>query len=342
MTEEEKYINKLFKAARNETPKRSFEEVATNFEKAVVTAPITTSSPKLYFKYFSLNTLLMTIISSLVIAGFLWLNPSTIEQSSPITEIEESVIIDQKINEKEKLVATSEAINNQLIKKDIQRKTLETPHKKNNTEVNLTNKKEQKKEVLSIEQPKKIAKPTSNTTVAKTSSIKSKIVTSETPIPKKVAVTKTPSTNSSIATTDTVTSLPVKTKLANKQSQLFVLRNTANKKMVSSFLESIRFYGFSLTEKVNRNAGKIERLNLNVGLFNGLDWKIKLRHFEVFELKILLDEYKNPIGLAYRLNKTDKFSEVIALNSHARSIHKFSKTGKNESHSFTKSVKQKN
>jgi len=59
MTEEEKYINQLFKAAKEEAPKRSFKSVATHFEKTIGTAPVPTSWTNGYFKYFSLNSLLM-------------------------------------------------------------------------------------------------------------------------------------------------------------------------------------------------------------------------------------------------------------------------------------------
>jgi len=339
MTEEEKYINKLFQAAKNEVPKRSFEEVATHFKENLVTTPATTSWAKSYFKYFSLNSIIMTIITSLAIAGFLWLSPSKIEQKAPPTEIEATPIIGQKIKEQEKRIATPQPINNTLVKKDIQPNKLEIPTEKRTTKVNLAGKEVQKKKVSSIEQPKKI-----DQSIAKTSSVKEKIITAPTPppSPKEKAPTATSTTTLVTATPDNAVPIPAKTKSPNQQSQLLSLEHTANEKTTTRFLVGIRAHGFNLTKKVNRNSGKIERINLHISLYNGLDWKIKLRNFEVFELKILLDEYKNPTGLAYRLDKTSKFSEVIALNSRARSNHKFSKNGSNGSHSFIKSTKQKN
>lgn len=337
MTEEEKYINQLFQAARNEAPKRSFEEVVTHFEKTIVSTPIDTGWSKLYVKYFSLNTLLLTVIGSLGIAGFLWLTPSHATQTAPLTEIKASPIIDKKVNKEEKLRTIQQSKNNKLIKKEIQPKLITIPKEKQPLKVDLTNKRVQKKEVSSEEQAQKTIKSVTNTITKTISKKEASVTTSNTPNPKEIIVTATTVTNSSVAIIDSIAPVVTKIKLPNKKSELLQLKNIADEKTVTTFLESIRSYGFNLTEKINRNSGKIERINLHISLYNGLDWKIKLRNFEVFELKILLDEYKNPVGLAYRLSKTGKFSEVIALNSRARSTHKFSKNGGTGSHSFTKS-----
>jgi len=342
MTEEEKYINQLFQAARNEAPKRSFDEVATHFEKTVVPTPVTVSSSKLYFKYFSLNTILMTIISSLVIVGFLWVNPSTIEQKSLAVATEKPLKMDQQIKQQEKFVATQPVNNSPLVKKDIEPNLIEAPKKKNNikVKVDLASKNEQKQENARLEQAQKMLPP-STKAITQTTGIKEKTPTSSSPLSKERTTTNisSPFTEPTIVPIDTAKRVSTKIKASREHAQFLLLRHTANEKIAATFLENIRSYGFSLTEKINRNSEKIERINLHISLYNGLDWKIKLRNFETFELKILLDEYNNPIGLSYRVRATDKFSEVIALNSKARSIHKFSKKGNNsnESHSFTKS-----
>lgn len=339
MTEEEKYINQLFQAARNEAPKRSFEEVATHFEKTIVPTPLTTSWSKLYVKYFSLNTLFLTVIGSLGIAGFLWLTPSPATQTAPLTEIKASSIIDKKINKEEKSRTIQQPNKNKLVKKEIQPKVITIPKEKHPLKVDLTNKRVPKKEVSSEEQAQKTIKSVTNTITKTASKKEASVTTSSTPKPnlKEIVATATTATNSAVAIRDSVAPLSTKIKLPNKKSELLQLRHTANEKTAMTFLVGIRSYGFNLTEKINRNSGKIERINLHISLYNGLDWKIKLRNFEIFELKILLDEYKNPVGLAYRLSETAKFSEVIALNSRARSTHKFSKKGGTGSHSFTKS-----
>ncbi|MFK7982700.1 MAG: hypothetical protein AB8G86_22160 [Saprospiraceae bacterium] len=338
MTEEEKYINQLFKAAKNEAPKRSFEEVATHFEKTIVTTPVATGWSKLYVKYFSLNTLLLAVIGSLGIAGFLWLTPTPITQSAPLTEKKAIPIIDKKIKKEEQSRTIQLPSNNNLVKKEAQPKEIIIPKEKKELKADLTNKKAPIKEGLSVAPPQKIAKSSPNT-LAKTTTKKEAITTTSiTPNPKEIATTPPTATNASVAIIDSISTVSKKIKLPSNKSELLQLKHTANEKEITTFLVRIRSYGFSLTEKMNRNSGKIERINLHISLFNGLDWKIKLRNFEVFELKILLDEYKNPVGLSYRLSETGKFSEVIALNSRARSTHKFSKKGDGTgSHSFTKS-----
>jgi len=337
MSEEEKYINQLFEAAKNEAPKRSFEEVATHFEKTIITTPVATGWSKLYVKYFSLNTVLLTIIGSLGIAGFFWLTPSPVAQTTTLTEKKAIPIIDKNINKEEKLATIQQPSNNNLVKKEIQPEAIIIPKEKSAVEDNLTNKRVPSKEVLSVTTPRKTSKSIPNT-IAKTVSEKAtNLTTSVTPVPKETAITPTTSAKATVTTIDSLAPIPTKIKTPNKKSELLQLKHTANEQAMTTFLVGIRSYGFTLKERINRNSGKIERVNLHISLYNGLDWKIKLRNFEVFELKILLDEYKNPVGLAYRLSETGKFSEVIALNSRARSTHKFSKNGSTGSHSFTKS-----
>ena len=101
MTEEEKYIDSLFKAAKNESPKRSFEEVAQQFEQTIIATPTTTSWLKLFPKFINLNTLLMTTISSLILAGLVWMNTTVVEQSPVLVEEDETINITQKENKKE-------------------------------------------------------------------------------------------------------------------------------------------------------------------------------------------------------------------------------------------------
>ena len=332
MSEEEKYINQLFEAAKNEAPKRSFEEVATHFEKTIITTPVATGWSKLYVKYFSLNTVLLTVIGGLGIAGFLWLMPTPVAQTTTLTA--KKAI---PINQEEKSQIIQQSNTNNLVKKEVQPKTIIIPKEKSAVEVNLTNKKVPPKEVLSVAPSQQINKPIPNTITKTISEKATTLTTSVAPNAKEIAAVTTTSAKASVATIDSLTPMPTKIKTPNKKSELLQLKHTANEQATTSFLVGIRSYGFTLKERVNRNSGKIERINLHISLYNGLDWKIKLRNFEIFELKILLDEYKNPVGLAYRLSETSKFSEVIALNSRARSTHKFSKNGSTGSHTFTKS-----
>ena len=342
MTEEEKYIDKLFKAARNEPPKRSYKEMANHFEKTIGTTSLPTGWSKSLLKYMNLNTILITTIGSLIIAVFLWSHTTTIE--TPITSSKETKAIEfeQSSSLKQEVPPIIQTVNKTT--SIAVQPTIEKEKRGNK----LTNNNPAKK----IVQQKKKSPPisiTKNTNQEK----KSLILTDDlatTTIEKKVTPSVAPSTIIATAKPSSSTNTPrtvkqtnatkaTKIKSPTKPYELLRLTDTDNEKKATTFLNKIRSYGFSLTKKMNRNSGKIERISLNISLYKGLDWKVKLKNFELFELKILLDEYKNPIGLAYRLSETTKFSETISLKSRARSSHKFSKNNDKGHHSFTKYIK---
>lgn len=344
MTEEEKYINNLFQAAKNEPPKRSYKHVANHFKKSVLATAPTTSSSNLLLKYISLNTLFMTIICSIILTVFLWSNTTNIEQTTILKKAAQTTKFEQSIPPQKELTVNIQTKEKATLSIPLESSTIKV-EKKNLFISSATNQK--------IVQKKGTSSPISATKTIhpkkeqSTSLGNLSITTVEKKLPKSI-----------IPTTDTGTAIP--TSLANKiitvnqaavtsnvtntkrnieQFKLLRLTYTDNYKTTTTFLEKIKSYGFSLTEKVNRNSGKIERINLHISLYKGLDWKVKLKNFEVFELKILLDEYKNPVGLAYRLSDTSKFSEPIPLNSRARSSHKFSKNNSKGNHTFTKSIR---
>lgn len=343
MTEEEKYINNLFKIAKNEPPKRSYKEVANHFEKTIITTPLTTSWSRSLLKYINLNTLFMTIIGSLIIAGFLWSNATTIEQAIPLEKVVETTKSKQdippqkdlRLNIQEIKNKTTTSIPTQSPTVKVEKKSLSTNNiiqkvaqkKENSHPISITKTIDQKKEQLT----------SSNDLFLKTVEKKSPQLTIQSTITTEETASSVTSDHITVNQTNTPSATRVK--VLTEQSKLFRLTYTDNEKIATTFLEKIRSYGFSVTEKVNRSSGKIDRVNLHISLYKGLDWKVKLKNFEVFELKILLDEYKDPVGLVYRLSDTSKFSEPIPLNSRARSNHKFSKNNSNGHHSFTKHIK---
>ncbi len=336
MTEEEKYIDNLFKTARNESPKRSYKETANHFEKTIITTPLTPHWSKSFLKYMNLNTLLMTTIGSLIIASLLWSHTATITSSQTTKAIEIAQnpplkkevtpiipatnkitsIATQSSTEKEKHPFTNSSPTQKVVQKKKKSQPISTTKNTNQEQVFLI--------------------PTDNLV---TTTVEKKVTPSTVPSTIVPTITSSAKTNTNRTVNQTNTLSATKIKVLTEQSNLLKLTYTDNEKIVTTFLEKIRFYGFSVTEKVNRNSGKIERINLTISLYKGLDWKIKLKNFEIFELKILLDEYKDPVGLAYRLSDTAKFSETISLKSRARSSHKFSKNNDKGHHSFTKYIK---
>lgn len=342
MTEKEKYINNLFKAARNELPKRSYKEVANHFEKTIIKTPIATGCSKSLLKYVNLNTLFMTTICSLIIAGFLWSNATNIEQTIPLDKVAETTKSEQGIPQQKEVSLHIQTKDKTTTINPTQSSILKV-EKKSLATNSITQKVVQKKEAS-------LSNPIIKTVIQKKEQLASlddlslkKIAktASQLTIPSTTATEETTAKVTSDNITDNQTNTPsiTKVEVSSEQSKLFRLTYTDNEKVATTFLEKIRYYGFSVTEKINRNSGKIDRINLHIGLYKGLDWKIKLKNFEVFELKILLDEYKDPIGLSYRLSDNDKFSAMISLKSRARSNHKFSKNNSNGHHSFTKYIK---
>lgn len=349
MTEEEKYINSLFKAAKNEPPKRSFEEVAQQFEQTIMTTPTTISWFKVLPKFINLNTLLMTTIGSLIIAGLVWMNTSLAEQSPALVEVNKSFNITQKENQKESLAIdkqvttvkkTSLSTNSPLLKK-----VQKTPIISKRTAI----KNEAPIKTIPIAKPipkVPLQKPNKEISTEEHPIVPQQEISSSTStsVPKQITTTTTTtfSSNESISLSDSSAGVVEKIQVNNEQSVLFQLQYTDNKKITNTFLQMIRSYGFSVSEKVNRERRNIQKLQLNISLYNGLDWKIKLRNFEAIEIKVFLDEHKNPTGIAYRLNQTGKFCDPISLKSKARSYHKFSKGKGNGNHTFTRSTSQRN
>lgn len=342
MTEEEKYINNLFRTAKNEPPKRSYKEVVNHLEKTIVTTSLGTGWSNSLLKYMNLNLLLITIISSLIIAGFSWMNAITSEQTIPLEKVAETIKFEQSLPQQKELDPNIPA-NNTIISIPAQLSTVKAKKENLSTSKIPAQKIAQKKEVFLPISITKIINPkkeqlTSNKNLSVTA-VEKKLPLPA--IPTKAIAKETSFSIANKTTTVNQTATPSATKLGLpvEQSKLLRLRHSDNEKIATTFLEKVRSYGFGVTEKVNRNSGKIERVNLHISLYKGLDWKVKLKNFEVFELKILLDEYKNPIGLAYRLSDTAKFSEMISLKSRARSSHKFSKNNDKGHHTFTKYIK---
>ena len=214
MSEEEKYINQLFEAAKNEAPKRSFEEVATHFEKTIITTPVATGWSKLYVKYFSLNTFLLTVIGGLGIAGFLWLMPTPVAQTTTLTA--KKAI---PINQEEKSQIIQQPSNNNLVKKEVQPKAIIIPKEKSAVEVNLMNKKVPPKEVLSVTPSQQISKFIPNTITKAISEKAINLTTSVAPNAKEIAAVTTTSAKASVATIDSLTPMPTKIKTPNKKSE---------------------------------------------------------------------------------------------------------------------------
>lgn len=339
MTEEEKYINNLFEAARNESPKRSYEEVANNFEQMVTVPPTTTSWSKVFLKFTNLNMILMTAVSSLIIAGLYLFTPTL--QEKTIIDIVPHMIKKSSLNSQK----NSPKSNLRIPKKNTASPTVQTPTiqvDKNSTKLNTKIPKAPTPKQLSTIIKTRVSTSTlKNNKLVQTSNLsKTNKIKISSPSTIPILETMGVPTNSIIyepnIPVNTNNTIPAKAKLQNKQAELLQLRYTDGERLTTTFLERIRSHGFSLSEKVSRSAGKIERIKLHLTLHKGLDWKIKLQNFEVFELKILLDEHKNPVWLAYRMSETGKFSQIISLNGRARSSHKFSKKRNKGHHTFTK------
>lgn len=353
---EEKYINQLFKTAREEAPQKSYEEVAQQFENSLAPVSFLGSTKAYLSKFINLNLLVMiTTVSTLVLAIF-WavtskesicsnnstptdnqnlgtitsIEPSVniVEKTIPFKEAAESslpITISTKIQQKGSRKRTNAGVKNKPVKEKVQlQKKIITPSTTMASTKVISEVKQRKEEASKEKDALLDEADTSNTSphlVVYTPENK----TIDTP---KIAL-ETPKNNTS--TKD----------VASAQEVVFLLSRTDSEIVTNIFVETIRAYGFESYLGVGkRKKGIINKLNLRIEHAKGLNWRLKLQGFQYLEIKILLDEHENPYGITYRLNQKGEFAKRLTLMEKGKSFHRFSNDNSKGKHQFIKSIHQ--
>lgn len=358
MKKEEKYINHLFELAKNDPPKRSFEEIATQFENSVGTPiPTSPSWKTLLTKSIHLNTILMFSTGSLLALLFLWFGTTSTEQTLVIENQEplltESVTTGNSspsLPSNYQSFTQNESQQNEGIKNASSGKIVMT---KETTEITLSNL------VTKPLSPPIIPSPTTSEmqpiqneglqSIAVANASERKAAHAPTPLSSSqestaspIPITSAPISSQQLLPSSSSNGKIKKKELTDAREILFSLKYTDSEKTTAAFLDMIRAYGFKISERISRGSNKIHKINLHFTHYKGLDWKMKLRNFEALEINVILDEHKDPIGITYRLNQTGKFCKPIKLHDIAKSNHKFSKVRSKGNHTFTHHSQKKN
>lgn len=356
MKETDKYIDQLFKAAKNEPPKISFEEISERFESSISSASTTPSVKSWWSHLLNLNTFIMLSIGAIIFSLFFFTNSATnehhsvaVEQELQKKEVLTEVISDNKTAEVSN--ASIEKVKQVVVPSTISPKiqdTKKTIISKNNS-IGSSSK---------IDVPANLATSSLTTTATTDVSNESLTTTSEkliTGIPKNTAYSArgvdNPTKKSSdviIESTNIVVEIPTPDKLkeptevTDSKSNTLHLHYQDSHETTQLFLSNLKQYGFKVYNRVTRNPRKIHKIVLEIMHKDGLEWRLKLRNFEDLEFKINLDKNDKVTSITYRLNEGIFYSEPLKLYHKAKSSHRFGTKGKNGSHSFTRTSHHKN
>lgn len=350
---EEKYINQLFKTAREEAPQKSYEEVAQQFENSLAPVSFLGSTKAYLSKFINLNLLIMiTTISTLVLAIFWVITPTSesisinvppfenqelsgINTSEPSVNIEESTISFKEAEQRSLRTAISDKIQQEgsrkgisTVVKDKAVKEIRQLQKRIITPSTTIVSKEVNPEIKQREEQIIKGKSTATDELDTSNTVPHLVV--YTPENKTVSAKK--------ITFETPKNNTPAQEVSSAQEVVFLLSRTDSEKVTNIFVETIRAYGFESYLGVGkRKKGNINKLNLRIEHAKGLNWRLKLQGFQQLEIKILLDENKNPYGITYRLNQKGQFAKRLTLMERGKSFHKFSSDDNSKGrHQYTK------
>ncbi len=338
-----KNIDQLFKAAKEEIPRRSFEQVIERFEKSITQNIPFDSSQSLFSKFFNLNSFLMISSAITILAATFWmLSPSNVpivEHSIPQIPIESS------------------SNSNESASSNLSIKIPETLNKKPSKESSKApNKVEEEYTVTTFDKTEDITSsndytietvesPIQDMTDTPLENEKEQLVINE-PMKKDATSSTTKKEDTSYTTQNTSislnkTNISIKNKKENflKKEQVFLITYLDNQQKLAEFVEALQGYGIqtdlSIRKKLNN---RINKLIVQLNHQQGLDWQIKLHRFEQLEIRISLDNQQQPNGIAYRLNKEGKFAKYMTLRHKARSFYKFAGDGTKTKHHHTQTL----
>jgi len=301
-----KDIDQLFKAAKEEVPQRTFEEVSKKFKHSLV--PKTKIDFRNYFSNF--NLFIMTIITiPLAVALYFGFSQST--EAEPKKTIPENF--------------------NTAIPKTIE------PHQKFKSDIkeNMTNESTEKMSSKNDSSKKR------NTPVVDSSPDKDDFIAElDTPNSSGISVNQPIKTSNSVNVQREVINpkeVEIKSpKLSNTASDL-LLSKTDKEEAINSFVNELESYGIETYIVINK---KIKGVNKKITLLlthrEGLKWEMKLQDFDYLEFKFLFNDKEEIEGISYRLNQAGKFTDPLTLKHKAKSVHKFGK--KRGKHQFTRNL----
>lgn len=342
-----KNIDQLFKAAKEEKPQVSFEEITSRFKVSVMQSDISSNPPTLFSKIFNLNSLLLiTAITLLSIVGY-WLSKPIVvsinEDNIPLIISEQAVIApiekeDSKssfknpsTNKEVPLITPISSPNEQQNKVS---SSHENPFNKSlDLNKNVANKIVIKTTISTKNQPK-VAAHQATTPVAE--SKKNDLITNT--IQEE---TSNANNSKNKLTIDSKSTVTPKVEIINPKEQVLLLSKNDSQKQINSFINTIQSYGIQTDLYVNKIVkNNIRKLTLQMNHPQGLDWRIRLQDFDYLEIKILLDEQQQAYGITYRLNQNGDFAEYLTFKHKGRSLHKFAGKGTKSKHQHTRRLIQ--
>ena len=337
-----KNIDQLFKAAKEETPQRTFEEVSQKFEHSL--KPNTTIDVQTYLSNF--NLLIMAVITTALAVALFWGFPLSTESvtdpaSNPITQLTKTIEL-QKNNYDTIASIPAPTPEEIVLSKPIERPSEPTITATSKTLESKNTLKRDTKEIITNtstvtmlsenDSPKK-----RDTPLVASSSINDHFIESDT----------LRSSTVNLATQTIKPSNPVTVPTEVNQSKdvlitpsnpskitknlLLSKRNKGNE--LASFVKGLQAYGLETKiELLTQEKGMIKKITLQLAHPKGLEWEIKLKAFDYLEIKFLLNEKEEIEGITYRLNQVGDFADFLTLRHKAKSFHKFGKKGTRHRH----------
>lgn len=329
-----KNIDQLFKAAKEETPQRTFEEVSQKFEHSLM--PNTTVDMQTYLSNF--NLLIVAVVTTSLAVALFWGFPlstesvidstsNTITQATNIIELQNptyDTVTSMPAPTPEEIVVSKPKQRTPEHTNTANAKTFEGYH----TVTTDTNKKSTNTSTVMILSENDSSKKREPPLIA-SSPIKDDFTiikdTLSSPAIKANQAMKPSNTIASQTKVNKPKDVLITPYKASKTKRDLLLSAKDNEVVINSFVSMLEAYGIETNLVINKKVNMVvKKLTLQLAHPKGLEWQMKLQSFDYLEIRLLLNEKEELEGITYRLNQVGAFADFLTLKHKAKSVHKFS------------------
>ena len=305
---EKQLLDSLFKAAREESPRAPFTEVADQFKSSVVVEPTNLEMPHIGNKhFFNLKNTLILMIGHSVFLILLTVGLSNKQENSASIHELQTILEDSTQANEDRLISSQEDIDSTIY----QIPTLHAPQDRK--AINNDYPTEKKERIVENILPKD--SPKVDSIISKKRNTISFPKSQETAPKKEPGIQESdlvPLEDFSIIKQQNEASFDKI--LPSQKEVLLTIHNNDTKEDIEQFINQLNSY--NLSDKIanfNFTKGLVDRFKLHLTHQQGLSLKVQARGFEKFHVKLILDQQGQLEGLAFRINDESKFSSIYNL-----------------------------